>query len=60
MGVAWNQGARYQAFGKCGVLKEILVENSNYHFTYGLKRRFLKEQLKEHCGEECQLREWRG
>jgi len=59
-GAAWNQGERYQAFGKCATLAEILVENSSYHFTYGLKKRLLKEQLKQHCCEECPLREWRG
>ncbi|WP_210518411.1 HNH endonuclease signature motif containing protein [Hymenobacter terricola] len=59
-GAAWNKGPRYQAFGKCAPLAEILVENSTYNFTHGLKKRLIKEQAKEHRCEECGLNEWRG
>ena len=59
-GAAWNQGARFRRFGKCAEIAELLVENSAYHFTHGLKKRLLKEGLKEHRCEECGLAEWRG
>ena len=60
MGASWNQGERYRAFGKRAVLDELLVENSSYNFTHGLKKKLLKEQLKEYRCEECGLSEWRG
>ncbi|MVN75933.1 hypothetical protein GO988_06305 [Hymenobacter sp. HMF4947] len=60
MSAAWNLGGRYRAFGKCAPLAEILIENSSYHSTYGLKKRLLKAQLKEHCCEEYLLPEWQG
>ena len=37
-GAAWNQGARYKSFGRKAVLSEIMVENSPYNFTHGLKK----------------------
>ncbi|MDJ0367514.1 hypothetical protein QMK33_20395 [Hymenobacter sp. H14-R3] len=55
-GQGWNQGARYKAFRRKSTLEEILVENSYYAFTYGLRGRLLKEGWKkyqcEHCGLE--------
>ena len=58
-GAGWNVGARYRAFGKCSPLAEILIEGSDYHFTHGLKKRLLKENVKQHRCEECGLSEWR-
>ena len=57
-GAAWNQGARFQTFGKCSPLTDILVENSEYHFTCGLKKRLLKELVKEHRCEVCNRTKW--
>jgi Zn finger protein HypA/HybF involved in hydrogenase expression len=59
-GAAWNQGARYKSFGRKAALSEIMVENSPYNFTHGLKNRLLKEKVKARCCEDCGLAEWRG
>ncbi len=59
-GAAWNQGARYKAFGRKATLEEILVENSPYAFTHGLRGRLLKEGWRQHQCECCGLAEWRG
>lgn len=40
--------------------KDILVENSTYTSTYGLKNRLIKDGLLEHKCYECGLIEWRG
>jgi hypothetical protein len=47
-GAGWNVGARYKAFGRKAALEEILIENSTYAFTHGLRGRLLKEGLKQH------------
>ena len=57
-GKGWNQGVRFQKFGKCSPLTDILIENSEYHFTSGLKKRLLKELLKEHRCEMCGRKKW--
>ena len=44
-GAAWNQGARYKAFGRKATLEEVLVEHSPYAFTHGLRGRLLKRRL---------------
>lgn len=59
-GQGWNSGTRYRNFGKRYSLPDILVQNSSYKFTHGLRSRLLKEGSKEHQCEECSLREWRG
>ncbi|WP_394335379.1 HNH endonuclease [Hymenobacter amundsenii] len=59
-GAAWNQGARYRAFGPKAALEEILIVNSPYAFTHGLRGRLLKERWKSHQCERCELREWQG
>ncbi|RFP65404.1 HNH endonuclease [Hymenobacter lapidiphilus] len=59
-GAGWNQGERFQKFGKSTLLTDILVENSEYHSTYGLKNRLLKALLKERQCEVCNLTEWNG
>ncbi|MBF9221916.1 HNH endonuclease [Hymenobacter ruricola] len=58
-GAAWNQGGRYRSFGRKATLAEILVENSPYAFTHGLRGRLLKEGWKKHECEECGLSKWR-
>ncbi len=57
-GKAWNVGARYRNFGKQYSLTEILVENSSYSFTHGLRGRLLKEGYKDYICEQCGLSEW--
>lgn len=59
-GKGWNQGSRYRRFGKVVSLTELLVENSTYAFTHGLRQRLLKEGLKTHRCEQCGLTEWLG
>ena len=59
-GAAWNQGARYRAFSPKTALEEILIENSPYAFTHGLRGRLLKEGWKGYQCEQCELREWQG
>jgi hypothetical protein len=59
-GAGWNVGARFKAFGRKATLEEILVENSAYAFTHGLRGRLLKEGVKRHQCENCGLTEWYG
>ncbi|RYE90889.1 MAG: HNH endonuclease, partial [Cytophagaceae bacterium] len=59
-GAGWNVGARYKACGRKATLEEILVENSSYAFTHGLRSRLLKEGWKQHKCEQCGLTEWCG
>lgn len=59
-GAGWNVGARHKAFGGKATLEEILVENSPYAFTHGLRGRLLKEGWKQHRCEQCGLSEWCG
>lgn len=59
-GAGWNVGARYKAFGRKATLEEILVENSAYTFTHGLRGRLLKEGWKQPQCEQCGLTEWCG
>ena len=58
-GSGWNVGPRYQNFGRTVTLVEIMVENSTYNFTHGLKKRLLKEGIKARCCEGCGLAQWR-
>ena len=59
-GAGWNVGARYKSFGRKAQLSEIMVENSPYNFTHGLKKRMLKESVKAWCCEDCGLTEWKS
>ena len=59
-GAGWNVGNRYRSFGRKAALEEILVENSTYAFTHGLRGRLLKEGWKQHKCEHCGLMEWCG
>ncbi len=59
-GAGWNVGARYRSFGRKAALEEILVVNSPYAFTHGLRGRLLKEGRKKHQCEGCGLSQWRG
>ena len=57
-GKAWNQGERYRSLGRQYSLTEILVADSPYAFTHGLRNRLLKEGYKAHRCERCGLEEW--
>ena len=59
-GRGWNTGLRYRSFGRKAALEEILVENSPYAFTHGLRGRLLKEEWKKHQCETCELSEWQN
>ncbi|WP_156176110.1 HNH endonuclease [Hymenobacter terrenus] len=54
-GAAWNKGPQYRAVGK-----QALIEHSTYRFTHSLRKRLLKEKLKEHRCENCGLQEWQA
>lgn len=59
-GSGWNVGKRYHKFGKTAPLASILLENSPYNFTHGLRKRLINEGLKDHCCEICGLASWQG
>jgi 5-methylcytosine-specific restriction endonuclease McrA len=59
-GSAWNTGSRYRSFGRKASSSEVLIGNSTYAFTHGLKRRLIKEGWKKHQCEECGREQWRG
>lgn len=57
-GSGWNVGDRYRPFGKKSCLNDILVNNSSYKNSNCLRKRLLKEKLKDHICECCKLKEW--
>lgn len=57
-GAAWNQGERFKEFNKKKPLTEICIKNSTYFNTDCLRRRLIKEGVKEFGCEECKLTEW--
>lgn len=57
-GQGWNVGMRFKP-SKAKEIQEILVKDSHYQ-SYKLKRRLLKEGLKEKVCECCGLRTWQG
>lgn len=59
-GQAWNQGERYRIIQPAKPLSEILVEHSTWVNTNNLRKRLLKEGLKEHKCECCGRSEWLG
>ena len=56
-GAAWNQGARYQAFGKHPELVDLLVVGSACQ-SFKLKKRLLKAGLLPEKCACCGLSEW--
>lgn len=58
-GKAWNQGLRYKILVPAKSLEDILKENSPYQ-SYRLAKRLVKEGLKEHRCECCNITEWLG
>lgn len=59
-GQGWRRGATTPPPGVGIPLQEILVEHSTYDRTDALRRRLLREGLKEARCEGCGLREWNG
>lgn len=59
-GQAWNQGDKYRPIKQAKPLSEILVEHSTWINTNNLRKRLLKEGLKEHVCECCGKSEWLG
>ena len=57
-GKVWNQKERYRPFGKVANLEDILVENSLYSSSTSLRKKLLKEGLKIHKCESCNLSKW--
>ena len=57
-GAGWNLGTQYRSFGRKATLEEILVKNSAYAFTHGLRGRLLKEGWKIHQCDSCSLEMW--
>lgn len=59
-GQAWNQGNRYKPIKQAKPLSEVLVEHSTWVNTNNLRKRLLKEGIKEHVCECCCNFEWLG
>ena len=56
-GQGWNVGKRYKPFKKVIPIEEILVENSLFS-TSALRKKLIKEGLKECKCESCGITEW--
>lgn len=56
-GQLWNKG-KHVTCNKSQPLEQILVENSTFVSTNKLKKRLLKEHVKEEICENCKLKEW--
>ena len=59
-GKAWNKGNKFKPIKIAQPLKEILIENSHYVNTNSLKKRLLKEKIKEYKCECCGRKMWLG
>lgn len=59
-GKAWNQGERFTIVKPAKLLSEILVEHSTYTNFNSLRKRLLKEGIKEYKCECCNRIEWLG
>lgn len=59
-GKVWNQGERYKPIKTLRPLEEVLVENSTWVNTNNLRKRLLKEGIKEYKCECCGRTEWLG
>ena len=56
-GRGWNVGLKFKP-KKATPISEILVENSNFLSICKLKKRLIKEGLKENMCEICGINEW--
>lgn len=59
-GKVWNQGKRYRPVKEARPLSEVLVEHSTWINTNNLRKRLLKEGVKEYKCECCGNTEWMG
>lgn len=59
-GQGWTKGLKNPTRGSTRPLEEILVEDSDYLNTAGLRRRLIKEGLKEERCEICRRTHWQG
>ena len=59
-GSAWNQGDRYISFCRVIPLDDILVEDSIYRSSDGLRRKLINQGLKLNKCEKCGNDEWNG
>lgn len=57
-GQGWNCGENYKHYGKTFSLEEIMIENSTYGSSTGLKKKLINEKIKEDKCEECGITEW--
>ena len=61
LGQGWNKGLKINPNEfRIKKMDEILVKNSTYTNTNSLKKRLLKEEIKEYRCEKCGLTEWNG
>ena len=59
-GKAWNQGERFIIIKPAEPLSKVLVEHSTYINSNNLRKRLLKEGIKEYKCECCNRTEWLG
>ena len=59
-GKGWNVGKKYRSIKKKTELAKVLVQNSEWVNTFHLKKRLLKENIKEYRCECCKRSEWMG
>lgn len=59
-GQGWNCGEKYKAIKQIRPLSEVLVEHSTWINTNSLRKRLIKEGLKEYKCECCGITEWLG
>lgn len=59
-GKAWNQGEKYKPVKVARPLEEVLVEHSTWINTNNLRKRLLKEGIKEYKCECCGRTKWMG
>ena len=59
-GKAWNQGERFHKLIPPRNLSEVLVEHSTWVNSNNLRKRLIKEGLKEYKCECCNRTEWLG
>ena len=60
IGQGWNCGEKYKAIKQVRPLTEVLVEHSTWVNTNSLRKRLIKEGLKEYKCECCGITEWLG
>lgn len=59
-GQLWSKGKKLGASNRAKPLEEILVKDSSFTSSYSLKRRIIREGIKQWFCEECLGTEWNG